>query len=209
MDTGQAPPTAAVRRAVAAVAVVIAAAIAVHTGATFFHLTPANAVSEKHKKRIDAYLQPEFQQAWNLFGPDITRDNTKLYARAGLGGGETSRWVEISAADQRELHHNLLPSHSTAQLRKAWNNLVRWSDAKGNPYGQPGADARELMMRMTMLRLAGPLDEHRIERIQVRAVTSKVPPPPWKPQPGKEPETARDFPWWSVSQDDIPEGGAR
>lgn len=199
------------RMVLGAAAVLIASAMLLHIGATFFHISPQNVVRDEYGTAIRGYLYPEFRQGWNLFGPELPRNDTTVHARAQIrhpdGSTETTGWVDITAADRDELRHNVLPSRTRHQLRKAWTDVLRWQTEGGDPIGRHGADVRRMATSIALPRLDLP-PQATAEQIQFRTVTTPIPPPPWQPQPPGDP-TYREHDWWPVTEAEATGGSVR
>ncbi|MFC7303034.1 DUF5819 family protein [Streptomyces monticola] len=203
----------ALRRITAAAAAVIAFAGLAHLGVTFLHVAPDNAVSRKYSAEIRDYMEPEFEQGWNLFAPDPPRSDTRLYARARLsspgGGAETTHWIDIGVDELNELTGNVLPSHKRFMLRKAWYLLLKTHDSEGRSSGRAGVDTQEFMTRLAMMHLSDDVDSARVRHVQVRAETRPLPRPRWERQTAVGRPAVTVFPWWPASRADLPDGGER
>ncbi|MGX9921693.1 DUF5819 family protein [Streptomyces sp. NPDC002248] len=157
-----------------------------HLSFLFLHVAPANTVSTRQAKAVNAWIYPEFEQNWKLFAPNPIQQNTTVQARAtGLHADGTSfltGWYDLSARDGAALHGEPLPSHTRQNvLRRAWD-LYASSHDDGRPVGTRGELSAAYLTRLATQRLeragaGGPGAE--LTRIRVRARFTPVPPPPW------------------------------
>ncbi|WP_435193730.1 DUF5819 family protein [Streptomyces sp. NRRL F-5630] len=165
-----------------------------HLSFLFLHVAPANTVSKRQAKAVDAWIYPEFEQNWKLFAPNPIQQNTAVQARAaGLHADGTSfltGWYDLSARDGAALHGELLPSHSRQNvLRRAWDLYASSHADDGRPLGARGDLSAAYLTRLATQRLeragAGGAGAE-LTRIRVRARVTPVPPPPWS---GEKPGT--------------------
>ncbi|WP_256061476.1 DUF5819 family protein [Streptomyces sp. DfronAA-171] len=158
-----------------------------HLSFLFLHVAPANTVSTRQAKAVNAWIYPEFEQNWKLFAPNPIQQNTTVQARAtGLHADGTSfltGWYDLSARDGAALHGEPLPSHTRQNvLRRAWDLYASSHDDDGRPLGTRGELSAAYLTRLATQRLeragaGGPGAE--LTRIRVRARFTPVPPPPW------------------------------
>ncbi|MFJ4697648.1 DUF5819 family protein [Streptomyces sp. NPDC088768] len=158
-----------------------------HLSFLFLHVAPANTVSKRQAKAVNAWIYPEFEQNWKLFAPNPIQQNTTVQARAtGLHADGTSfltGWYDLSARDGAALHGEPLPSHTRQNvLRRAWDLYASSHDNDGRPLGTRGELSAAYLTRLATQRLeragaGGPGAE--LTRIRVRARFTPVPPPPW------------------------------
>jgi hypothetical protein len=199
------------RGIVGLVALLMAAAVVGHFGATFFHVAPRNVIRDEYGMAIRGYLYPEFRQGWSLFAPDLPRSDTEVHARVLVrnpdGTTETTEWINLTAVDAASMRHNVLPSRTRHQLRKGWTAVQRYQGEFGDPGSQLGADVRHLVERIALDRVPTPEDSQP-EQIQFRSVSTPIPQPPWTPQTTAEP-TVNDYDWWPVTVADIAGGADR
>ncbi|WP_433341161.1 DUF5819 family protein [Streptomyces sp. CA-253872] len=160
---------------------------ALHLSFLFLHVAPANTVSKRQAKAVNAWIYPEFEQNWKLFAPNPIQQDTAVQARAsGLHADGTSfmtGWYDLSARDGAALHGELLPSHARQNvLRRAWDLYASSHDNDGRPLGTRGRLSAAYLTRLATQRLeragaGGPGAE--LIRVRVRARFTPVPPPPW------------------------------
>ncbi len=195
---------------------VVATVAAVHLGMVFLSLAPANTVSKRHAKAVEAWVYPEFEQNWKLFAPNPLQQNVAVQVRAqirGEGGDlRTTGWTDLSAEDGAAIDGNLLPSHTQQnELRRAWDFLGTTHGTDNRPVGVRGALSEQYVRRIVVLRLrrdAGLDRAGTIERVQVRSRTVNVPPPGWSREKVSTSPAYRVLPWWTVTGDET-EAGAR
>ena len=201
-------------RAVAALAVGLVAVLAVgHLGMVFLHVAPSNTLSRQHSEAIDDWIYPEFEQNWKLFAPNPLQQDIAVQVRAGIRGADgatrTTGWYDLSAEDGRAVDGSLLPSHTRQnELRRAWDFFLASHDGDGHPVGLRGALSEQYLRRIAVLRLDRDGAVGRgggIDRVQVRSVTSNVPPPRWSGEQLSTTPAYRELPWWTVPADEARE----
>lgn len=199
------------RAIVAICAAVAVLAVAVHLSMVFLHVAPSNTLSKRYGAGIDDYVYPEFEQNWKLFAPDPLQQNIAVHARARIskydGGMQTTGWINLSKADGEAIDHNLLPSHiQQNEIRRGWEFYRGAHDEKSRPIGLRGKLSKTYIKRIVMLRLGRERDGGTVERIQVRSVTTPVPPPSWSDEKkGAKPQYQTE-PWWHIGSADLPGG---
>jgi hypothetical protein len=190
-----------------AIAGLCAAVALAHVTLVFLHVAPANPVSQRLQKPIQAWVYPFFEQNWLLFAPNPNAYNTQILARTGwtteTGEGAMTDWIDISTADIAATKHNLYPSRSTqAMLRRAW---VSYTTAYGEDevaYGEWSQIRAEYLRNIAVQRIRE-LHPHRFETIRLKVVTSTIAPPAAggaAPTVPAEPVT-RTLPWWNATSD--------
>ncbi|MFD8803966.1 DUF5819 family protein [Streptomyces sp. NPDC059597] len=204
-------------RIAAAVALgVVGVVVCVHLGMVFLSLAPANTVSKRHGKAVEAWVYPEFEQNWKLFAPNPLQQNIAVQARAEVrtkdGGVRTTGWVDLSAEDGAAIDHNPVPSHTQQnELRRAWDFLVSTHNADNRPVGTRGALSEEYVRRIVVMRLGREADVRSqgvVQRVQVRSETVNVPPPSWSGERISTRPVYRELPWWNATADEAA-GGVR
>nr|WP_246361006.1 DUF5819 family protein [Haloechinothrix aidingensis] len=179
----------------------------------FFHVAPSNVVSREYDDTIDDYIYPEFRQNWKLFAPEPIHINREVHARALLrdadGTAETSEWINVTAAEIEATRGHPAPSQTRNQLRKAWRTLLNSLDDDNRPRNEFGEVTADYIKRVALLRMSAELDIDMIERVQLRAVTTRVPEPEWSERSIDGEPDHRVLPWWTVREGDFPEGSTR
>ncbi|MFD8911969.1 DUF5819 family protein [Streptomyces sp. NPDC059575] len=214
--SGVAALSPAYRITAAAVLGAVAVVVCVHLAMVFLSLAPANTVSKRHGKAVEAWVYPEFEQNWKLFAPNPLQQNIAVEVRAELatkdGDVRTTGWVDLSAEDGAAIDHNPVPSHTQQnELRRAWDFLVSTHNADSRPVGTRGALSEEYMRRIVVMRLAREADiesQGVVQRVQVRSKTVNVAPPAWSGERISTQPVYRALPWWTVTAADAA-GGAR
>lgn len=201
-------------RAVAAFAAAVVAILAiVHIGTVFLYLAPSNVVSQRFSTEINDYISPEFVQNWKLFAPEPLHVNVAVHARADVRGADgssrTTGWINLSAADIDATLGNPLPSHTRNQIRKGWRTFVRTHDRDYRATSLTGLIIEEYLKRIAVRRLGEKIAGGTIERVQLRAVTTRVPEPSWSRKRSNDKVSFRLAPWWQVGPEDHPQGGGR
>ncbi|MYQ48109.1 hypothetical protein GTW40_24205 [Streptomyces sp. SID4985] len=214
--SGVAALSPAHRITAAAVLGAVAVVVCVHLAMVFLSLAPANTVSKRHGKAVEAWVYPEFEQNWKLFAPNPLQQNIAVEVRAELatkdGDVRTTGWVDLSAEDGAAIDHNPVPSHTQQnELRRAWDFLVSTHNADSRPVGTRGTLSEEYMRRIVVMRLAREADiesQGVVQRVQVRSKTVNVAPPVWSGERISTQPVYRALPWWTVTAADAT-GGAR
>ncbi|MFE5712469.1 DUF5819 family protein [Streptomyces sp. NPDC056501] len=202
---------------VAAVALAVAGVfVCVHLAMVFLHVAPSNTLTKRHGQAVDDWIYPEFEQNWKLFAPNPLQQNVSVEVRAEVvtagDGRRTTGWIDLTAQDAEAIRHNPLPSHTQQnELRRAVDFYLNSHSDDGTPNGTRGRLSEEYMRRIAMLRLDGlaSLDGADVRRVQLRAVTRPVPAPRWSTEKNDHTPSYRDFPWWRVTDADLPDGAAR
>jgi hypothetical protein len=195
---------------------VVAVAVCTHLGMVFLHVAPPNTVTARHGGAVDEWIYPEFEQNWKLFAPNPLQQDIAVQARAEVrtpdGGTRTTGWYDLSAQDGRAIRGNPLPSHTQQnELRRAWDFFVAAHAGAGRPVGLRGALSERYLRRIVVLRLeraGAPGPGGTVERVQVRARTTNVPPPKWSREKVSTAPVLRALPWWPVPSAEA-EGGVR
>lgn len=95
------------------IAVICVALTGWHIFATFLWVAPPSALRELvPAKSLSGYMLPLFGQSWSVFAPEPVNGNITIKVRAYVGpegSGETTEWVNASAAELGMAHHNLFP----------------------------------------------------------------------------------------------------
>jgi hypothetical protein len=195
--------------AVMGIAVAVCAVVSlVHITLVFLHVAPPNEISKRYGAQIDAWVNPFFEQNWQLFAPDPETANRQISVRTRTTTGdaaEVSDWFDLSAVDYAAVENNAFPSHTNHNmLRRAW---VAYLQTHGND-DQPHSE-RALMVQQYLRNIAvHRLTAHRpapFEAIQLRVITRPIvgPAEMGNPRPAARPGAdVRLLPWWAVSNDD-------
>lgn len=211
VDAGFAGLSRPARTFTAISAAAAALAVAVHLGMVFLHVAPSNTLSKQHGEVIDDYVYPEFEQNWKLFAPNPLQQNIAVHARARVakddGTTATTGWVDLSKMDGDAIDHNVAPSHTQQnELRRGWEFYRGSHNDKGRPIGLRGELSETYIRRIVMLRFGRELNGGTVERIQVRSVTTPVPPPSWSDEKSDEKPDYQVQPWWQIGSEDLPGG---
>ncbi|MEU9110754.1 DUF5819 family protein [Streptomyces sp. NPDC048483] len=186
--------------------------VAIHLAMMFLHVAPQNTLSKQRGNLISDYVYPEYEQNWKLFAPNPLQQNIAVQVRAQLRGqGGTTRttgWTDLTARDGRDILHNPLPSHTQQNmLRRGWEFFLNSHTAQNSPVGTRGELSERYVRRIVMYRMGAEwARDGRVDRIQVRSVTTAVAPPPWSTEKISTKPMYRVLPWWQVTADDLPEG---
>ncbi|WP_327235711.1 DUF5819 family protein [Streptomyces sp. NBC_01317] len=180
-----------------------------HVTMVFLHVAPANAVSQRYGRQIDAWIYPLFEQNWRLFAPDPDSVNRRILARtahtAPDGTVEVSDWFDVTAADRADVKHNVFPSHTTQNLlRRAWTSYVELHGGDDRPHSERAAMIQRYLYNIASDRAADHGDGP-FESLQLRVLTLAIAPP--APPDGRQAPTAsrvtenRLLPWRKVNRD--------
>lgn len=207
---GDAPPSGLAQlsrplRAVtgAAVALCLVGTVA-HLLMVCLYVAPVNPVSQRYSKQIDAWIDPLFDQNWQLFAPEPQSANWQISARtvyAGPGGRpQVSSWFDLTALDNAAIKHDVFPSH-TAQntLRRAWTAYAGAFGASDQADSSWAVLVRDYLRNIAVDRV----EAHRrgaVDGIQLRVVTQPIAAQavPGGPRPAQPAAEIRDLPWWKV-----------
>nr|WP_280902532.1 DUF5819 family protein [Streptomyces sp. MAA16] len=181
----------------------------IHVLLVFLHVAPANVVSQRYSRTVNAWVYPLFEQNWRLFAPDPDSVNRQISARTAHttpdGSVKVGPWFDLTAVDTSAVEHHPFPSH-TAQnlLRRSWTSYVETLGGDDEPRSD-----RAVMMRTYLRNIAAErVAAHRggpFEAIQLRVITRPVAAPDAadgdRPSPPASPATAetRLLPWWKVT----------
>jgi hypothetical protein len=201
---GPAAPSRRYRIALRLAAVGIVGVLGVHLAALFLTVAPRNLVTERHGGLIRAWVNPEFEQRWELFAPDPYQANFALQARAMAAGagdpGHVSDWVTVSSPDYNAIRHNPAPSHLWQyEARGAAEFYGKWHDGADRPVGLLGRLSASYLCRLIMKRVDPAEFGGPVTRIQIRFEYRPIPAPAWSSQAIDASPTYRVLPWWAPS----------
>ncbi|MCM2578412.1 DUF5819 family protein [Streptomyces meridianus] len=202
------------RAAVALAVAVVTVAVGLHLAMVFLHVAPSNTLTKRHGDRINGYVYPEFEQNWKLFAPNPLQQNITVHARAQIrtadGGLRKTGWTNLSGQDGRAILHHPLPSHTQQnELRRAWDFFTGSHDTEGQPNGLRGRLSEEYLKRIVMLRFGREHEGGKVERIQLRSVSTPIGTPPYSREKTDMKPERRVLPWWYVTDQDLPLDEAR
>ncbi|MFE2231426.1 DUF5819 family protein [Streptomyces sp. NPDC059442] len=191
----------------AAVALCLAVTL-VHVLLVFLYVAPPNAISRAYSRQVNAWVRPVFEQNWRLFAPNPQSVNRQISARvkqtAPDGTARVSGWIELTAADDSAVKHNVFPSH-TAQnmLRQAWNSYLKTHGSDNKPRSERALMIEKYLRNIAAERVAA---QHggTFDSIQLRVISRPIAAPdaaaasrPAAATPTRA-ET-RYLPWWKVA----------
>ena len=186
-------------------AVLVGVALA-HLAMVFLSIAPANAITARYEKRIDAYVYPEFGQDWKLFAPNPMQRNDAVAVRVRTRGDDgalhTRGWVNLTDQDVAAIRGNPVPSHvHQNMLRRAWDSYV-------DTHGQQRTDrlrselAADYLMRIALQRLGRERHGEPVVGLQIGVRLAMVPPPAWSSEEKPDAPTFRKLQWWPVTERD-------
>lgn len=191
----------------AAVALCLVATVT-HLLMVVLYVAPVNAVSQRYSRQIDDWIDPLFDQNWQLFAPEPQSANWQISARTMSTGPDgrpqISSWFDLSALDDAAVRHDVFPSH-TAQntLRRAWSAYVADFGASDQADSNGAVLVRDYLRNIAVDRI----EAHRraaVDGIQLRVVTRPIPAQavPGGPRPAAPAADIRNLPWWKVASSD-------
>ncbi|RNG38443.1 DUF5819 family protein [Streptomyces botrytidirepellens] len=191
----------------AVTAAVLLGAALWHLALVFLSIAPPGPVQRTYAHAIEAHVNPEFGQDWQLFAPQPLQANVRVEARvrtvAGSGARRTRRWTSLTAQDIAAIRHSPLPSHADQNLlRRAWDFYRDTHNRREMPTDARGALSAQYLKRIALSRLAPDAHGARITALQVRSRAVPVPPPHWSDRAPVRNTPHRTLPWWPVTDDD-------
>lgn len=195
------------RAAVGLAAALCVAVALVHLVMVFLYVAPSNEVSQRYSSRINAWINPLFEQNWRLFAPDPQSATQQISARtfhvSASGVRQVSDWFELTAVDDSAVDHNAFPSHTSQNmLRRAWDCYVA---SHGND--DQSNSERALMLQKYLRNIAvdrvSAYRHSAFEYIELRVITRPIAAAaPGGPGPkAPAPIETRYLPWWKVASD--------
>lgn len=183
-------------------------ATAAHLLMVGLYVAPVNPISQRYSRQIDDWIDPLFDQNWQLFAPEPQSANWQISARTVSTGpdgrAQISSWFDLSALDDAAVNHDVFPSH-TAQntLRRAWTAYTAAFGESDQADSDWAVLVREYLRNIAVDRV----EAHRkgvIDGIQLRVVTQPIPVQalPGGPRPATPPADIRTLPWWKVASGD-------
>jgi Family of unknown function (DUF5819) len=215
---GMGSPAPLSRPAALVVACVVAlcAAVAVfHVLMETLYVAPSNTISRQYSQQIDAWIDPYFDQNWQLFAPDPQSVEQQISARAARigphGALEVGGWLDLTAIDEAAVRHDAFPSH-TAQnmLRRAWDGYLNSDDSGDQSDASQARMFEEYLGNIAAQRLAAH-GQGSFDLVQLRVVTTPIAPSPSRDGDGGTPAAAnananassvRYLPWWKAQPND-------
>jgi hypothetical protein len=195
----------------AATGIAVALCLAVtlcHVFLVFLYVAPPNAISQAYSRQVNAWVRPFFEQNWRLFAPNPQSANRQMSARvsrtAADGSTQVSGWIDLTAADDAAVKHNVFPSH-TAQnmLRQAWNAYLKTHGSDNRPHSERALMIEKYLRNIAAERVAAQRGGG-FDSIQLRVISRFVAAP--GAAGGSSPATTastrtqtRYLPWWKVA----------
>jgi hypothetical protein len=188
-------------------AVTLAGATAWHLGAVFFSIAPANIISQRYQREINAYVGPEFEQNWQLFAPNPISANTDVEVRVQTltahGHRPQSAWINLTAQDISRIRGDLIPSHANQDLLyQAWDYYTSWHNWRNTSLGSGGPMSQEYVKRIALQRLGRDWKGDPIAAIQVRVANTPIPGPTWTRARQRARTSYWTLQWWPVTDSD-------
>lgn len=185
------------RALVAGTTVAVIAAVGVHLSATFFYNAPTNPVSQRYSTQIQWWMNPLFNQNWQLFAPNPISENVTVQARASLApNGFVTGWIDLSAQDEAAVLGDPVPGHIAENgLRNAWFDWLTTHGDNGDSTAGDGDIMQQYLLNFVVDRLRGHVDGT-ISSVQIRAITTLIP-GPGRTGTQTAPQT-RTLDWWTL-----------
>ena len=173
---------------------------------------PANALSQRYSRQINAWVHPLFEQNWRLFAPDPESVNRQISARtthtAPDGTVQVSDWFDLTAVDNSAVEHNVFPSHTTQNmLRRAWTSYLETHGGDDQPRSERARDDPAVPAQHRRgprrrppwrhLRVHPAAGDHPAHRRARRSPDRPARPAAAAPKPTDN----RLLPWWKVDPD--------
>ncbi|MDG9710215.1 DUF5819 family protein [Streptomyces sp. DH10] len=195
--------------AVTGIAVALCLAVTlVHVFLVFLYVAPPNVISQAYSRQVNAWVRPFFEQNWRLFAPNPQSANRQISARVSQTGPDgttqVSGWIDLTAADDAAVKHNVFPSH-TAQnmLRQAWNVYLKTHGSDNRPHSERALMIEKYLRNIAAERVAAK-QGGAFDSIQLRVISRPVAAP--GAVGGNPPATTastraqtRYLPWWKVA----------
>ncbi len=209
-DTGDGPPPAASRPLRAAIGVAVAVCVMVsivHLTLVFLHVAPTSEISRRYAGQINAWINPFFEQNWQLFAPDPETDTRQVSVRTRTtiaGAEKVSGWIDLTAMDYAAIRHDPFPSHTNHNmLRRAWVAYLHTHGTDDQPHSERAVMIQQYLRNIAVHRLTANRREP-FDAIQLRVITRPIVAPAemGNPRPALPPVTdVRQLPWWEVTSD--------
>jgi hypothetical protein len=180
----------------------------VHVLLVFLYVAPPNAISKAYSRQVNAWVRPMFEQNWRLFAPNPQSVNRQISARikqtAPDGTTKVSGWIDLTAADDSAVKHNVFPSH-TAQnmLRQAWNSYLKTHGGSNRTRSERALMMEKYLRNIAADRVAAQRGDT-FDSIQLRVISRPIAAP--GAVVGSRPAAAaptraetRYLPWWKVA----------
>jgi len=187
-----------------AVAVCFTVAV-VHVLMEFLYVAPSNTISRQYSQQINAWINPYFDQNWQLFAPDPQSAAQQVSARTAVAGPhgalQAGEWVDLTAIDEAAVRHDVFPSH-TAQnmLRRAWDGYLDSHEGSDESTSPRARMLQEYLLNIAAQRVAAH-GRHGFDLVQLRVTTTPIAPPS-SGASGSDATAAsssvRYLPWWKV-----------
>jgi hypothetical protein len=179
----------------------------VHILLVFLHVAPSNEISKRYSGQIDAWINPLFEQNWQLFAPDPETSTRQISVRTRTttdGVEKVSGWFDLTAVDYSAINHHAFPSHTNHNmLRRAWVAYLQTHGSDDQPYSERAVMIQQYLRNIAVHRLTADGRGH-FEAIQLQVITRPIVAPAEMGAPRPAPPPAaevRQLPWWVVSDD--------
>jgi hypothetical protein len=193
-----------VRLAAGVVAILLLVGVAFHLLFVTLFVAPPNQASRKYQSMTNQWIYPLFEQNWRLFAPDPLnvniRVNARVQVRAADGTVTTSDWMDLTGDDVDHIRGNPFPSKADQNLlRRAWDFYTGSHNQDNTRANGRGELAEQYLRRIVVKRMQADGRGSGIVAVEVRAVSTPIPPPG---QAKQEPQV-RELGWWETRPDDF------
>ncbi|WP_308437634.1 DUF5819 family protein [Kitasatospora xanthocidica] len=190
-------------RAAVRIAAALCLAVAlVHVVMVFLYVAPANEVSQRYRKQINAWIHPLFEQNWRLFAPDPQSVTQQVSARtlhvSADGTQQVSDWFDLTAVDDSAVNHNAFPSRTSQNmLRRAWDAYAASHGADDRSNSERALMLQKYLRNIAVDRVSA-YRHDAFEDIELRVITRPIAADGPRPN---TPAQTRYLPWWKVASD--------
>jgi hypothetical protein len=172
----------------------------------FLHVAPANPVSQRFSRQINAWIYPVFEQNWQLFAPNPESVDQTVYARVASTGPtgtvHVTPWFDLTATDTAAVEHDPFPSHTHQNmLRRAWSSYADTHGSDDEPHTDRAVMTQRYLRNIAMQRVGTrrPAADGPVESVQLRVVTQPIAVQHARPTATAPTAAAtRLLPWWKV-----------
>ncbi len=201
------PEPAQLMRAAMGVAIAVCVVVTLlHILLVFLHVAPSNEISKRYSGQIDAWINPLFEQNWQLFAPDPETSTRQISVRTRTttteGAAQVSDWFDLTAVDYSAVKHHAFPSHiNHNMLRRAWVAYLQTHSGDDQPSSERAVMIQQYLRNIAVHRLTADGRGH-FEAIQLRVITRPIMAPAeiGNPRSARPPAAdVRQLPWWAVS----------
>jgi hypothetical protein len=165
------------RALLAVITTIIAVVTAIQLVTIFLEAAPSNTISQRYATQLSWWVEPWFEENWQLFAPNPMSGNLTVQARARTVAGVVTPWVDIGAVDYAATRHDPMPSHvNQNELRRAWFAYAAALPGSGVPNTAEGRMLQQYVVNIAASRLSGSVPGP-YDTIQLQATMTPIPAP--------------------------------